>query len=116
MKLLISEEYGYRHWLATLTNDEYDTLIARWNTMSGLNCLVPITLIIPQAKELTDEEYFDNKLTYDNYCHIHECDDSSLDGTDYKIPYTKEFCIDGRTYTETEIFDELDAIRKANPR
>lgn len=97
--LLISEEYGHRRWCAKLTEDEYDLLIDRWESMRGLNCLVPVTLIIPQAVELMDGEL----PVFDKRCHIHEYDDSRLEGSDYRIPPDKFFWMDGICYEEYRV-------------
>ncbi len=107
MILYISEEYGYRHWLAELTDREYQGLIARWETMRGLNCLVPVTMIVPQAIEIEEgmATCFDrNKIPKDaKHCHIHECDDSRLEGTNYQIPEDEDFWICGVRYTRSEL-------------
>jgi hypothetical protein len=50
--ICIEEEYGYRYWLARLTDKEYAKLIGRWENITGLNCLVPVDFIIPQATEV----------------------------------------------------------------
>jgi hypothetical protein len=99
IKLVISEEYGYRYWLAELTQDEYDLLIDRWESMRGLNCLVPVTLIIPQAKPL-DSLSFDWEQPGARSCHIHQWDDSHLEGTDYRIPNDKHFWMDGMCFED----------------
>ena len=102
MILYISEEYGYRHWLAELTDGEYEDLLRRWNTMRGLNCLVPVTLIVPQAREIDPKSgiCFDrDRIPEDaKHCHIHECDDSRIEGSDYRIPDDEFFWIDGVKY------------------
>ncbi len=102
MILLISEEYGYRHWLAELTDAEYQELIRRWETMRGLNCLVPVKLIVPQAREMSDEEDYPQEA---KRCHIHECDDSHLEGSSYKIPDDEFFWLDGQKYDKMDLYD-----------
>jgi hypothetical protein len=100
MILYISEEYGYRDWLVELTQEEYCRLIQRWETMRGLNSLVPVQLIIPQAKEVEDYRLIPHGSIN---CHIHEHDDSHLYGSDYQIPPDEDFWIEGRRYTDEEI-------------
>jgi hypothetical protein len=103
---LIVEEYGYRDWLAKLDPWEYQDLIRRWKTIRGLTCLVPVKLIVPQAKELDDLRPVEVK--YDKRCHIHEHDDSYLQDVDYKIPEDTHFWMDGRMYTEDEYWPKWD--------
>lgn len=100
IKILIKEEYGYREWVANLTQEEYADLLNRWETMRGLNCLVPVPLIIPQAVQITDEEliaFLDSGQTYYR-CHIHEHDDSYLEGSYYRIPEAEYFYMEGIKY------------------
>lgn len=107
--LIIDEEYGYRTWIAELTQDEYAQLLARWETIRGMNCLVPIRLVIPQAIEITDEDVIsliDEGRTYYR-CHMHEEDDSHLEGSHYDIPQDTHFWMDGRRYEESEYWPEL---------
>lgn len=108
--LIIQEEYGYRYWVAVLTPEEYEALKARWCTMRGLNCLVPVPLIITQAVEtslehlatLTDEETL--------HCHIHESGDSGLEGVTYTIPGDTDFSMEGKSY------DDNTLLAMARPR
>jgi hypothetical protein len=37
--LVIEEEYGYKWWVAKLTEQEWQDLRERWQTIRGLNCL-----------------------------------------------------------------------------
>jgi hypothetical protein len=109
MLLYISEEYGYRHWLAELTAEEYEELLARWSTMRGLNCLVPVFLIVPQAKEFDGTFVPCGALK----CHLHECDDSYLEGSDYKIPNDLDgFWMSGIHYSTDRIRELFKATRK----
>lgn len=108
IKLLIDEEYGYRTWLAKLSQEEYAQLLARWETIRGMSCLVPVLLVIPQAKEITDEEVIvmlDNGETYYR-CHIHEEDDSHLEGSRYRIPDDTNFWMEGHKYEESEYWPQ----------
>jgi hypothetical protein len=100
IKLLIREEYSFRTWYAELTDDEYNELLNRWNTIRGLNCLVPVTLIIPQAKEWDDFNIYDPSYTH--VCHIHECDDSYIQGSEYLIPEDIDFWMAGKKYSRDE--------------
>lgn len=100
--LYIVEEYGYRYWTAELTEPEYEQLVARWKTMKGLHCCVPVRFIIPQA-------VVSSWLTIPEpgwiHCHIHEHDDSFLGDLDYVIPPSSDdtFTIDGTSYSYEEI-------------
>ena len=99
--IFIQEEYGYRDWVAEMTEDEYELLLDSWNSMRGLNCLVPVTLIIPQAKPFIIEEGWRDKLPEKfKRCHIHECDDSYLEGTEYRPPEDECFIMDGIRYEQ----------------
>lgn len=120
--LTISEEYGYRNWYAVLTRAEYEQVCADWQTLKGLNCLVPVRFLIPQAKPLwmlryTPEHAF--TLTLDGLAgadveivgaHIHQSDDSGLGGVDYDIPEQETFEFKGREYTD----DEVHALHSAD--
>lgn len=109
MILFISEEYGCRDWIAELTEDEYKDLIRRWETMKGLNCTVPVQLIIPQAVLLDDFRKKEPK--YDKYCHIHECTDSRITDSKYSIPEDHEyFWLDGKKYTHMDLYDINDTL------
>lgn len=104
IKILIDEEYGYRTWLAKLTQEEYAQLLQRWETMRGLNPLVPVKLIIPQAVKVEDSDVlamFDDGETFYN-CHIHDYDDSYLEGSCYSIPDDEGFWIGGQKYERPE--------------
>jgi len=94
----IDEEYGFRNWVAELTEEEYQQLLARWATIKGLNCLVPIPFIIPQAKRVEDGAPLPEGALS---CHIHECDDSWLEGAGRGVPVTKDhsFWMDGICYS-----------------
>lgn len=100
--LHISEEYGYRTWVAVLTTEQYQQLLARWSTIKGLNCMVPVKLIVPQAVEV--DRFDRSRVTHE--CHIHECDDSYLAGSDYRIPDTDDgtFVIEGRSYAPMDLY------------
>ena len=107
--LIIDEEYGYATWKAELTQDEYARLLARWETIRGMSCLVPIRLVIPQAVEITDEDVIamiDAGKTYYR-CHMHEDDDSYLEGSYYTIPKDTHFWMEGRKYEEKEYWPEI---------
>lgn len=116
--LLITEEYGYQHWLAVLEPAEFDAAVARWKTMKGLNCLVPVTLLFPQAVLSNREELAAAEeqaaATGDKVVavHVHEADDSRIAGVDYEIPDAENFEIDGKVYSEDEITAIFEASRR----
>jgi len=102
IRLVIEEEYGYRHWIADLTPEELEEIRARWKTMRGLISLVPVRAIIPQAREVS----WSRNLGEPN-CHIHEEDDSFLEGVEYKIPEDKKgFSIAGKFFPREQLFDD----------
>lgn len=108
IKLLIDEEYGYRTWLARLSMEEYVALLNRWETIRGMSCLVPIRLVVPQAVEITDEEVIemlDDGITFYR-CHMHEDDDSYLEGSRYEIPKDTHFWMEGHRYEEREYWPD----------
>jgi hypothetical protein len=107
MIIFISEEYGCRKWLADLNEEEYQNFVKRWQTLRGLNCLVPVTMIIPTAVALLGDEYEQNIEIIRNsqHCHIHESDDSYLEGVNYKIPYDEDFWMDGRKYKRADYWE-----------
>src|SRR5262245_48737628 len=110
IKLLIDEEYGYRTWLAELSQEEYAQLLKRWETIRGMSCLVPVRLVVPQAVEITDEkviEMLDAGQTFYR-CHMHEEDDSHLEGSIYEIPADTHFWMEGRKYEEKEYWPETN--------
>lgn len=128
--LFIDEEYGYRHWIADLTEEEWQALQQRWRTIRGLNCLVPVRFLVPKAKliewEDVDSPDFGKKFHAERaratvFAHVHECDDSRLTGCDdYEIPEIPGdgrmgFEIDGRYYTHQELLDMHRADRDAPP-
>lgn len=107
----ISEEYGCNHWYAALSNERFEELKSEWQTIKGLNCLVPVRFLIPEAlnfplrpehAQFADDKYLEaNSIEVVN-AHIHECDDSFLEGADYDIP-EGEFEFKGKTYSEDEV-------------
>lgn len=111
IKLVIDEEYGFRIWYAELTQEEYQNLLARWETMRGLNCLVPVKLIIPQAIEIEIDDVIALEEKTHYCCHIHECDDSRLEGSSYKIPEDENFWMDGRKYEREEYWPDETPIK-----
>jgi hypothetical protein len=113
--LVISEEYGCQMWYAILSEVEFEKLSKRWKTIKGLNCLVPINFIIEGAKPLVQYDFFsinfDNKkihlIDVENFfdiveCHIHQSDDSFIEGVDYGIP-EGNFEIDGKVFSDEEV-------------
>jgi len=109
--LNISEEYGCYHWYAVISEERYEDLKNEWQTIKGLNCLVPVRFLIPEAldfplkpehAQLSDEKYIEaNNIKIIN-AHIHQCDDSFLEGVDGDIPEGK-FEFKGISYSEEEV-------------
>jgi hypothetical protein len=116
--MFITEEYGYRHWLAIVTEQEFDAFVARWKTIKGLSCLVPINFLLPSAHVADRAEFQaaeENATAHGDRCvsaHIHESDDSSIEGVDYTIPEQDNFEIDGRVYTSEEVNDLYEGFNK----
>lgn len=96
--LHISEEYGCINWIATLSTAQYRELIRRWETIRGLSCSIPVELIVPQAKRVTLDQL--DEMTVDATCHIHECDDSYLDGSNHILSEALDgaFWMDGERH------------------
>jgi hypothetical protein len=119
----ISEEYGYQHWWALYTIEAFNEIRQRWKTMRGLNCLVPVDLIFPGARgcfgdwppaAICENVVKDCVIVS---AHVHECDDSYLQGVTYNIPPNADenddsFEIDGRVYSRKEIDALFDESRK----
>lgn len=97
----IDEEYGFKSWIAHVTQEEFEEIKKRWKTIKGLHCCVPVNFIIPQAVESSHKKQYEKGRVL--RCHIHQADDSFLDGVDYDIPEAEEFQIDGKVFT----FEEL---------
>ncbi len=108
MILAITEEYGFREWIAELDKAEYDELLAKWQTLRGLSCCVPVKFIIPQARVLGEFEKLPSKYVH---CHIHESDDSYLGGCNYEIPNDNLFWCEGKSYTSEEVYAMIDDER-----
>lgn len=121
--LNISEEYGYQHWWVLYTEEEFEEVRRRWQTMRGLHCLVPVDLIFPGARGQFGEwppkpvcpELAKTCTVYN--AHVHQHDDSFLATVTYKIPETvngneKLFMINGNVYTDAQISQLLDESRK----
>lgn len=112
--LLISEEYGYQHWYLTCSPADYIPLLRRWDTMKGLNCLVPVDLIFPDVQPYVPCKSIcanDMDLFEIRRAHVHECDDSGIEGSTYRIPDAENFEIEGVTYSREEITAKLDESR-----
>lgn len=107
--LWIEEEYGYRDWVAELSEEELAELRRRWCTMRGLFCSVPVPLIVPQAREASEEDSMNYSREGWLSAHIHECNDSWLEGVDYEIPEAEPgvFHMDGRQYTLVDFSNML---------
>lgn len=117
MKILhIAEEYGYNAWYACVSDERYEEIKQDWQTIKGLNCLVPVRFLIPEARNLpvlpehnhlTDYSFLiENKVEVISV-HIHQSDDSYLGDLSYEIPEQESFEFKGVQYSEdqvTEIF------------
>lgn len=81
--LIITEEYGYCHWVAKMSEEEYNLLLLKWKSiLPELNCLVEVTTIIPQASQVSVNDIIDLKISWTGkvkYCHFHETNDSYLE-------------------------------------
>jgi hypothetical protein len=129
--LKISEEYGFQSWYAFLTNEEFEEAKRRWQTIKGLNCLVPVQFIFPQAKmydrgverwnlRFTDERFQPEDYEFENIwgqiaivcAHVHQSDDSYLDCVEYEIPESDYFEMDGKIYSDSDITTIRDGILK----
>jgi len=113
--LNISEEYGFNSWYAILTDERFEELKSEWLTIKGLNCLVPVRFLIPEAVNLPlldeDQKYADEKYLEENgvrieSVHIHQSDDSYLADVSFEIPEQANFEFKGKEYSK----EELDII------
>ena len=109
--IFIEEEYGYREWLAIVSPDELVEIKRRWETIRGLNCMVPVPYIFPTATQVNLDEIervtSEYPLERRVKAHVHESDDSSLSISDYIIPESDEFEIDGEVTTHRELLEFL---------
>ena len=125
--LFISQEYGCQEWYAVLSEDQFENLKKRWITIKGLNCLVPVSFIIEQAKPLCNHEKFPIKVG-NNFidlqdidffmdvvtAHIHQSDDSHISTVDYEIPEEDEFEMEGISYSREQVYNLFDQYKKRN--
>lgn len=121
MKILfVNEEYGYNTWYAIISDERYEEIKSEWQTIKGLNCLVPVRFLFPEAKNLPlypeDQKYADKEYLAQNNieiidCHVHQSDDSFLAGINYEIPEQKRFEFKGKIYSEEEVYKILDEYR-----
>ena len=109
--IFIEEEYGYRAWLAIVSPDELAEIKRRWETIRGLNCMVPVPYIFPTAIQVDMDELerviSEYPLERRVKAHVHESDDSSLSISDYVIPESNDFEIDGEVVTHQELIEFL---------
>jgi hypothetical protein len=110
--LNISEEYGFNSWYAILTDERFEELKSEWRTIKGLNCLVPVRFLIPEAVNLplleSDQKYADEKYLEENSIkiesvHVHQSDDSYFADLDFEIPEQANFEFKGKEYSEEEL-------------
>jgi len=113
--LLIDEEYGYQRWINFLTDKEFEEAKRRWKSMKGLNCLVGIQMIFPKARKSTLAEWEDwadadtrSASAPEGHriiqVHVHECDDSRIEGFDWTIPEADVFEIEGVKYDNEDLY------------
>jgi len=119
----IVEEYGYQDWWAVYTPEQFENIKRRWQTMKGLNCLVPVDIVFPGArgcygewppKALCPAEAEKCKVVN---AHVHQYDDSYLEGVTYEIPppaneEDDSFEIDGVQYSANTVHKLLADSRK----
>jgi hypothetical protein len=118
--LHISEEYGYNSWYAVLSDERFEELKNNWKTIKGLNCLVPVRFLVPEAvnfpllkkdEYLSDRSYLEkNKIRIEN-AHIHQSDDSYLADVEYEIPEQDNFEFMGVKYSENELNEIFNKYR-----
>jgi hypothetical protein len=81
--LIITEEYGYRYWIAKMSEEEWNLLLLKWKSiLPEINCLVEVTSIIPQALQVSTDDIDNLKISWTGkikYCHFHEANDSYLE-------------------------------------
>lgn len=118
--LVIDEEYGYRTWVCEMTPAEYAEALRRWGTIRGLNCLISVRTIFPTATRIVgvlEEDNFQyvniHEVARRGYkrCHVHEHDDSWLEGSGHRIEPTADesFWMDGVCRTREEVFSGHEA-------
>lgn len=114
--LIIEQEYGFRHWYAWLDKCELDALAARWRSLDGLFCGVPVLWVVPQARELDLSDPADMELSCRRDAlsmHMHDWDDShfslvrdhTIGAPDYDDPGGPLFWMDGMSYTHEDVYD-----------
>lgn len=107
--VLISEEYGFQYWFVVYNRRVLEQVKNRWKTMKNLNCLVPVPLIFPGAKQYCDDYPPICAVERDAmevfHAHVHQSDDSSFDGCpNFKIPDDEgDFEINGKVFTNDEV-------------
>jgi hypothetical protein len=107
--LIIDEEYGYRFWIAQLTHAELEEIVRVWKTVRGWNYLVPVQMIVPQAREIRETGFLpDFYKQADVTAHLHDWDDSYLVGVRSEEPSPElresgDVWIDGVLYTRADV-------------
>lgn len=130
--LLVSEEYGYRDWVSVLTESQFNDFVERWKTIKGLSCLVPVPHIVPEAT-LIDRDGFIAAIEQADAqgdrlvrVHVHESDDSHIEGVEHTIPDADNFEFMGVVYSKEavdalyeqhrkEVHRELEIREQAKP-
>lgn len=111
--VLISEEYGFQEWFAVYSRRVLYQVANRWQTMKNLNCLVPVPLIFPGAKQYCDNQppicASERETMQVYHAHVHESDDSGFDACpNFSIPDDGgDFEINDKTFT----IDEIKTLR-----
>lgn len=110
--LEISEEYGYDQWYAIVSEERYEELKKEWQTIKGLNCLVPVRFLIPEAlnfplrpehAQFAEENYFELNNIKNVSVHVHDSDDSYFGDLEFEIPDQDDFEFKGVRYTDEEV-------------
>jgi hypothetical protein len=118
--LQIDEEYGFNSWYAVISDERWEELKIEWKTIKGLCCLVPIRFLVPEAVNLPllpqDIKYSNSEYLKENNievlgAHVHQSDDSWLEGVNYDIPDQEEFEFKGKTYNDKEVHDIFNKYR-----
>ena len=107
--MLIDEEYGYQRWINFLPDKELEEVKRRWKTMKGLNCLVGIKMIFPTARQSTMKEWEEwSEAELEDHrvvsAHVHESDDSRIEGFEWTIPEADRVEVGGGKYSHDDLF------------
>lgn len=121
--LSIDEEYGYNSWYAVLSDERFEELKREWQTIKGLNCLVPVRFLIPEAITLplraedqiyANEDYLKENNIRIETAHIHQSDDSHFADLRFEIPDQDDFEFKGKRYSEEELNNIFQEYKTAD--